>query len=107
MKTLGIIGGIGPESTIDYYRSLLAVHRQRHPESGAPSILINSIDLQHALALLTDGRLKELVEYLAIGLRRLSAAGADFALLAANTPHLVFDDLTLVSPLPLVSIVEA
>lgn len=107
MKTVGMIGGIGPESTIDYYRRLLAVHRERIPTGAALSIIINSIDLEKGLALLGASQLRELTEYLAPEIERLARAGADFAFLAANSPHIVFDDLARLSPLPLVSIVEA
>lgn len=48
-----------------------------------------------------------LIEYLAASLLPLARAGADFALLAANTPHLVFREVRNKSPLPLISIVEA
>jgi aspartate racemase len=46
MKTLGIIGGIGPESTIEYYRSIIALYRQRKPDGSYPPLIINSIDLK-------------------------------------------------------------
>jgi aspartate racemase len=55
----------------------------------------------------TGSRLDELVTYLAEALARLAAAGAEVALLASNTPHLVFDELRRRSPMPLISIVEA
>lgn len=48
MKTLGLIGGIAPESTVDDYRRLVAACRER---GGYPAILINSIDLTKMLAL--------------------------------------------------------
>jgi len=107
MKTVGIIGGISPESTIDYYRLILAAYREQRPDGSSPSIIINSIDLQKALRMLDGNELDALVAYLSAELRRLSGAGADFAVLSANTPHLVFDDLRQQSPLPLISIVEA
>jgi aspartate racemase len=47
------------------------------------------------------------VAYLLGSLRRLAGAGVDFAVLTANTPHLVFDELAAKSPVPLLSIVEA
>ena len=56
---------------------------------------------------MTGSRLDELVTFLAEALARLAAAGADIALLASNTPHLVFDELRRRSPVPLISIVEA
>jgi aspartate racemase len=107
MKTIGIIGGISPESTIDYYRLILAAYREQSPDGSSPSIIINSIDLQKALRMLDGNELEALVAYLSAELRRLSGAGADFAVLSANTPHLVFDELRKQSSLPLISIVEA
>lgn len=107
MKILGIIGGIGPESTIDYYRTIVALYRARNPDSSYPPLLINSIDLQRVLASLGSGELEALTDWLLAELQKLAGAGADLAILAANTPHLVFDDLERRSPLPLISIVVA
>ena len=107
MKALGIIGGIGPESTIDYYQSIIQVFRTRKPGAGYPPLLINSINLDKLRAFVEAGDFRALVEYLLGELRKLQRAGVDFALVAANTPHLVFDDLQRASPLPLLSIVEA
>src|SRR5579872_4320574 len=106
-KTLGIIGGIGPESTIDYYRSLIAQHRAERPDDCQPSIIINSIDLKRMLGFIAADQLSDLVEFLLEEIHRLSAAGANLALMAANTPHLVFDDVARASPIPMISIVEA
>ncbi len=107
MKTAGIIGGIGPESTIDYYRLIIASYRQRRPDGSYPSIIINSIDLKRVVDLITANRLDAVTEYLLAEVTRLARAGADFGLLAANTPHIVFDDLQRQAPIPLLSIVEA
>ena len=105
MSTVGIVGGLGPESTIDYYRRILEAWKRDDP-SSSPSIIIDSLDVDRALHLVEHDR-PALVEYLAASLRRLSAAGADFAAMAANTPHVVFDDLVARSPISMVSIVEA
>jgi aspartate racemase len=107
MKTAGIIGGIGPESTLDYYRRIIAAYRARRPDGGYPHLIINSIDLTRLVDLFTAGRTAEVVTYLLAELDVLARGGADFAVLAANTPHLVFDALSPRSPLPLISIVEA
>ena len=107
MRTAGLIGGLGPESTIDYYRSIIARYRDRSPDGGSPRILINSLDVDKGIAMLDSGRLDALADYLASGLEPLVKAGADFAFLAANTPHLVFDELQRRSPIPLISIVRA
>lgn len=106
MKTAGIIGGIGPESTIEYYRLIIASYRERRSIGDYPSIIINSIDLNKMLELIGANRLVEVTEYLLSELKRLARAGADFGVLAANSPHIVFDDLRQQSPIPLISIVE-
>jgi aspartate racemase len=106
MKTAGIIGGIGPESTIDYYRLIVAGYRERKRDGSYPSLVINSIDLQKILTLIGADRLAELSDYLAYEIQKLARAGADFGLLASNTPHRVFDELQRLSPIPLISIVE-
>lgn len=107
MDMLGVIGGIGPESTIEYYRAILAAYRERHGDSENPPVLINSIDVKRLLGLVGVNDLPGLTAYLVAELRRLAAGGASLAVLAANTPHIVFDDVTSKSPIPLVSIVEA
>jgi aspartate racemase len=104
--TLGIIGGIAPPSTVDYYLALIAGYRERRPDAY-PSIVINSIDLARLLGLIGDGRMGELVDWLTEEIDRLVRAGAGCALLAANTPHIVFDELRARSAVPLLSIVEA
>jgi aspartate racemase len=107
MKTLGIVGGIGPESTVDYYRSLIQMWREQTQDGSAPSILLNSVDLMKMLALIDLNDLSDAVNYLSHELKRLAYAGADFGLLAGNTPHIVFDELQRQSTIPLISIVEA
>ena len=107
MKTIGIIGGIGPESTIAYYRLLIAGYRRQRPDGGSPSILLNSVDVEKLLALMENHDLPGVIDYLVPEVKRLAAAGADFGLIAANTPHIVFDELQQRSPIPLLSIVEA
>jgi aspartate racemase len=105
MTTLGIVGGLGPESTIDYYRRILEAWKRDNP-SSSPSIVIDSLDVDRALRLVENDR-PALVEYLSASLNRLGAAGADFAAMSANTPHVIFDELAAHSPIPIVSIVEA
>jgi aspartate racemase len=104
LKTLGIIGGVGPESTMDYYRSIIALYRQKKSDGGYPEFLINSIDLKKEVDLIPDR--VELAKYLADEIAKLARAGADFALIASNTPHLVFDEIQSQSPIPLISIVK-
>lgn len=107
MKTLGLIGGIGPESTIEYYRFIIAAYRERVPNRAYPSIILNSINLQQYLDWINANQMEEFASGLITEIERLERAGADFAALASNTPHVVFDEVQRRSRLPLVSIVEA
>lgn len=107
MRTLGIVGGLGPESTIDYYRSIIARVRARKPDAGYPHIIINSLDVDKGIAMLDAGHLDDLANYLVSGVDLLVRAGAQFGCIAANTPHIVFDEVKRRSSMPLVSIVRA
>jgi aspartate racemase len=107
MAIAGIIGGLGPESTLEYYRLIHAAWRERRPDGSAPLLLINSLDMKPIVALVTASRLEELADALSVEVERLARAGADFGAISANTPHLVFDALRERSPIPLISIVEA
>ena len=107
MKTLGIVGGIAPASTIEYYRMLIAAYQARRPDGSQPSVIINSIDMQTMLRLVAADALDEVTSYLSAEIDKLAAAGAELGLLASNTPHIVFDRLRRGSRIPLISIVEA
>jgi len=106
MKTAGIIGGISPESTIDYYKLILAAYAERRPDGSSPAIIINSIDLQILRGYFDRHEHKDAADYIATEIKRLAAAGCDFAAISANTPHIVFDEIQQQSPIPLISIVE-
>jgi aspartate racemase len=102
-----MIGRLGPESTVDYYRSIIARYRARKSDGGYPHVIINSLDIDKGIALLDAGRLGDLADYLAAGVELLARAGADLGFIAANTPHLVFDEVQRRSAIPLLSIVRA
>jgi aspartate racemase len=107
MKTLGMIGGLGPESTLDYYQKIIALYRERTGDGSYPQFIINSIDLNRGLAFMDAGDLTGMANYLLRAIGTLVRAGADFGLISANTPHIVFDEVASESPIPLISIVEA
>jgi aspartate racemase len=106
MKTLGLIGGTGPESTIDYYRLLIAEYRKQ-ADGSSPSLIINSVDLKRMIEWMNAREFAKIADYLVDELDKLQKAGADFAALTANTPHIVFEELQQRVSLPLISIVEA
>ncbi len=107
MKIAGIVGGLGPESTIEYYRQILAAYREQRPDLGNPPIVINSVNMKLLLNSLAAGDLDKMAQYLSAEIKRLADAGAQFAVISANTPHIVFDRVCANSPIPLISIVEA
>jgi len=107
MKILGMIGGLGPESTIDYYKNIIALYRERRRDGSYPEFIINSINLKKGLDFMAVNDLAGMADYLLEQIGKLARAGADFGLIAANTPHIVFDEVAPKSPIPLISIVEA
>jgi aspartate racemase len=104
MAIVGLVGGLGPESTIDYYRRILQVWQEGDP-SSAPGILIDSLDVQVGIRLAQSDH-AGLTEYLFGSIERLARAGVDFIVMTANTAHLVFDGLAVRAPVPMLSIVE-
>ncbi|WP_340111426.1 aspartate/glutamate racemase family protein [Maribellus mangrovi] len=109
MKRIGIIGGLGPEATIDYYKTIINYFNEENKNRQAvyPEIVIYSVDMWKFVGLLNDGKRKEAAKYLADRIVDLENAGADFAVLSANTPHLVFDEVQDRLGIPLISIVES
>jgi len=118
LKTLGIVGGIGPESTIEYYRFILEGCRKQLPEAPSPEelragrasvphLIIDSIDVNRGLAMLEGNDLAALANYVSESVGRLTRAGAQIALIAANTPHIVFEEVQRRAAIPMISLVEA
>lgn len=107
MKTLGIIGGLGPESTIDYYRLIIAAYRERTQDDSYPSLIINSIDLQKIIRLMEARDYATVANVMLTEIQKLAGAGAEFGLISSNTPHIVFDQIRERAAIPLISIVEA
>lgn len=92
---------------MEYYRLIIAAYRERQTNGSYPSIILNSVNFIELLTLVTANNLLGMTDYLVNEIEKLAAAGADFGVIAANTPHLVFDSVHERSPIPLISIVEA
>lgn len=106
-RWLGIVGGLGPESTADYYQMLNRRFRERTGGGHYPAFLVNSLNLKPAVDAVTAGDLETLTRIVVGGVEGLERAGAEFGLIAANTPHIVFDEVRRRVTLPMISIVEA
>jgi aspartate racemase len=104
-KTLGLIGGIGPESTMDYYKMIIQKFRQRLQTNEYPHFLVNNINMTEMLSYVPND-LNALADFLGKEIKKLENAGADFGVMASNTPHIVFDELEKKAVLPLISIVK-
>ncbi|HSM93991.1 MAG TPA: amino acid racemase [Anaeromyxobacteraceae bacterium] len=107
MKTIGIVGGLGPESTVDYYQRIIRAFVRRRPAATYPEIVIFSANSDELFARVDRRDWDGIAAMLAEKVRALAAAGAEFAAISANTPHIVFDRVAAASPIPLLSIVEA
>ena len=70
-------------------------------------MIINSIDLQKGIDFLEADDLDGMADFLIAEIEKLQPAGAQFGIIAANTPHIVFDKVKAKSPIPFISIVEA
>ncbi len=107
MKRAGLIGGMGPESTLEYYRAIINAFKTGSGILDYPEMVIYSVNLSEFLNLMKAKEYDRIVDMLVAKIVALKEAGADFAALTANTPHLLFDRIRERSPLPLISIVEA
>ena len=106
MKKIGIIGGIGPESTVDYYKMIIGAFHERQAVLGYPEIIIYSANLSSLMEILEAGDWEGLTNWLLEKVVALQKAGADFAVIGSNTPHIVFDQVSSKSPIPMLSIIE-
>lgn len=107
MKKIGMIGGFGPESTLDYYHLIIETYMKETKGESYPEIIIYSMDINKLMKLVDNKEWDTLVEWLVNGIEVLHKGGADFAFISANTPHIVFDRVNELSSIPLISIIES
>jgi aspartate racemase len=106
-RVLGIVGGTGPESTVDYYRSLITTWRRLRPDGSYPRVIINSIEAGRVFRSLGEADFDAVGRDLGPAVEALAAAGCQRALLASNASHLAFDRIEPIPSIPLIHIVEA
>jgi aspartate racemase len=108
MKIIGLVGGMTPESTKDYYRILMELSQERiEGELNNPKIIIYSINLAEFFEYMRSDRPDKAVDLLSEVIEKLRLAGADIGAMTANTPHIFFDEIVKRTSLPLLSIIEA
>ena len=84
---------------------LVCLYRGRHPLGNYPQLIINSVDLKHAIDLIERDR-DGLIDMLVASIEQVARAGADFGAMLSVTPHIVFEEVAARSPIALISIVQ-
>ncbi|WP_294033502.1 aspartate/glutamate racemase family protein [uncultured Moraxella sp.] len=107
MKTLGIIGGMSPASTVLYYQSINQLVNQACGANTSAPLLIDSLNFEVIANLQRQGDWQAMGRILANSAKRLCEMGADGILLATNTMHKVADDIQAVIDVPFIHIVDA
>jgi aspartate racemase len=106
MKKLGLIGGVGPESTIEYYRLIIKEYQNRTQTKEYPEMVIHSINMTEMLNYVFEKRYDDLVRFMVERIAVLEKAGVDLVAIASNTPHIVFDEIAERVNIHIISIVE-
>jgi aspartate racemase len=106
MKKIGIIGGLGPESTVDYYKEIISAFNAKYKDLAYPEIIIYSVNMNELMEFVNSKNWSKLSGWLLEKITFVYNAGAEFAAIASNTPHIVFEEIKENSPIPLLSIVE-
>lgn len=108
MKRAGIVGGLGPESTVDYYQSFIQKYQEKvNSQQDLPELFINSINMYNVFSCIRENRMDDLIDYVGGAAQKLAEIGADFVVISANTPHIVFEEVEKMVNVPMISIVEA
>lgn len=107
MKKVGIVGGIGPESTVDYYQLIISGFQEKiGSKEELPELFINSINMYKMYKFLMNGQTQALIDYLTDAVQKLESVGADFVVMSGNTPHIVFEQIQQRVQVPMISIVQ-
>jgi aspartate racemase len=108
MKNIGVIGGLGPDTTAEFYKMVIRRSRRRF-QKAYPRILIHSIPLPFAIErniVRYERGEEEMYPYLVEGLKRLETCGADYLAIPCNTVHLFYPRLVKEIEKPLLNILD-
>ncbi len=106
-KRIGVLGGMGPESTLSFYELIIKQHVAAHENEAYPEIVIFSVNFDQILQYQNDADTAPYVQELSKGIEALNSASVDFIVIASNTVHKVLDELQQLSNVPILSIVDA
>lgn len=107
MKTIGLLGGMSWESSIEYYRIInQGVRSALGGVHSAKSVMV-SVDFDEIETLQMNGNWKEAARIMIQRAREIEKAGADFLLICTNTMHLLADDIQDAIQIPLLHIADA
>lgn len=106
MKRIGILGGLSAESTTHVYSAITRLYVERFGQANYPEIVLFSVRFQMFMDWVEAGAWDRFAAGLVDGLRALEAAGADFAVIAANLPHVVFDQVRPEVSIPMLHIAD-
>ncbi|MCP4538642.1 MAG: aspartate/glutamate racemase family protein [Chloroflexi bacterium] len=106
-KKIGILGGMSPESTVEYYQHITRTYTERFGDYGYPEVLIYSVSFQPYVDWPNQDRWDLVAQGLSEAAQKLEAAGADFVVIATNTMHLVFDQVQANVTVPMLSLLDA
>ena len=107
MKTLGLIGGIGWESTALYYRLINEEVRNRFGSLHSAPMIVNSLEFQTLDAQVKANRWNDAAASLADAARTLERAGAEALLLCSNQMHYVFEAVASAVAVPVLHLGDA
>lgn len=106
-KKIGILGGLTPESTITYYMHIVHRYYELQGDHGYPETIIYGVSFQQYEDWMNKEDWDSIEVALLERLKDLKRTGVDFAVIATNTMHILFDRLQAQIDMPLISIVDA
>ena len=107
MKTLGIIGGMSPESTVLYYQIINREVNRHLGGNNSANIVMHSVNFAEIVALQAQGNWQQAGVLLADSAQKLEHMGAEGLVLATNTMHKVADVIQAAVAIPLLHVVDA
>ena len=107
MKKIGIVGGLGPEATVDYYNRIIEGFKADNNDLNYPEIILYCVNMSVFVNRVKQKEHAKNISGFVEVIDALKRAGADFAAISANTPHMYFEEIKQQSALPLISIVES